>query len=76
MKRFFLHVLTDTKYIEDVDGCLFRNLDAAILEAVASVREVAASLTNAGVNPRDLRIDISDEAQQALITVSLADVLH
>ncbi len=72
--RFFLHVRGAAGLVEDPDGSLVPDLDAARAEADAAAREIAAEHLRAGKPPTALRFEIRDGAGRLLATVPFPEV--
>ena len=74
MPRFYLH-LQDGVRLCDEDGMLFDGLDGAREEAVRAARDMMSDQVRCGrLSLRD-RIEITDEAGEAVLTVSFREAV-
>ena len=69
MPRFFFHVRDGDSLTEDPDGSELPDLAAALAEALAAARELAAERIKAGKGPDGRRFEIGDAAGRTLATV-------
>jgi hypothetical protein len=75
MPWYFLHIRCNGELIEDDEGAEFRDIDAARMEAVRSVRSLVCGDVRDGILHLDLSIEIRDEGGAELQTVSFDDAI-
>ncbi|MCJ2080538.1 DUF6894 family protein [Methylobacterium sp. J-090] len=75
MPRFFLHIRDGDFLIEDEEGGIFPNVEAACREAVLAAREILASKLHGGEEVNGQIFEITDENNVVRATFPLRDVL-
>ena len=76
MPTCFFHVRDGGLLLEDKDGTDLPDLDAAVAEARASAREIAADSLRSDEVIDGRTIEITDDTQAVLATVLIRDVLE
>ena len=76
MPQFFLHIHDDDEFIEDPEGRVYPDLNAAREEAKEAAREILADKVRRGVEIDGQRIDITDEKGSTVATVKFRDQLR
>lgn len=76
MPIYFFHVRDGDALLEDKDGSELANLDAALIEARESAREIAADSLRSKERIDGRKIEIADTLGQILGTVSIQDVVN
>ena len=66
MPRFFFHIRDGDEFIEDPDGSVLRDLEAARAEAIAGARAVLAAKVLAGQVIDGQKFEITDESGNVL----------
>ncbi|MDP4026756.1 hypothetical protein Q8W71_29555 [Methylobacterium sp. NEAU 140] len=69
MPRFHFHLLTPDGLERDEDGLAFADLDAAYLQAYATIPALARELLKVGRDPLGCAFVIVDEAERRLLEV-------
>ncbi|GLS47061.1 hypothetical protein GCM10007884_50630 [Methylobacterium brachythecii] len=75
MPIYFLHLRRGNELIEDFDGSLLPDLDAAKAEAFAAAREMLAERVKAGKLLNGETFEITDDTGTVLATLPLRDAL-
>lgn len=75
MPRFFLNIRDGESYIEDEEGSVLPDVEAACREAVLSAREILAAKLRAGGTVNGQVFEITDENRIVRATFPLRDVL-
>jgi hypothetical protein len=74
--RYFIHILTDSERIVDLEGAEFSSLDAARLEATQSARDLMAGELLAGRTvPLGWRVQIADKHETIFMTIPFATLV-
>lgn len=76
MPRYFLHIRSSQGDIEDSEGLLLADLEAARREAVAGARSILCEEVMIGQLHLDERIDIENERRELLLSVHFRDVVQ
>lgn len=76
MPRFFLHIRDGDSLIEDPDGSVFPDIEAARAEALASARDILAGHLKAGRILNGQCIEIVDELGILHDTVQMKDAIR
>jgi ribosomal protein S1 len=76
MPRFFLNIRDGETYIEDEEGSVLPDVEAACREAVLAAREILASKLRAGDTVDGQVFEITDENRVVRATFQLRDVLN
>lgn len=76
MPRFFLHIRDGDDLIEDPDGSVLPDVEAARAEALASARDILAGLLKAGRILNGQCIEIVDEFGILRATVLMRDAIR
>lgn len=69
MPTFYMHIYADGELIEDIEGQSHPNVEDAIAEAKASVREMLAEKVRLGEEVDGQRIEIVDEQGRSVGTI-------
>ena len=75
MPNYFFHIYDATGTLQDDEGMVLPNLDAARTEAIQSAREILAETIRAGGVVDGRRFEVADESGDILFVVPFADVL-
>jgi hypothetical protein len=75
MSCFHLHIRCDGEFFEDEEGIERANVEAAIIEAVRSVRSLVAGDVQRGELHLDQSIEISDDQGRHLTTINFAEAI-
>ena len=75
MPRYHLHILCDGEVIKDDEGGEFVDEDAAVKEAVRSIRSLVCGDVVGGALDLDLSIEIRDERDARLQEVVFEDAI-
>jgi len=75
MPRFFLNIRDGSDFIEDLEGSLLPNVEAACREALAAARDILAAKLRAGEVVNGQMFEITDEAGIVRAKVALKDAL-
>ena len=76
MPRYFLHIRSSHGDIEDSEGLVLADLEAAQREAVAAARAILCEEVMIGHLHLDERIDIENERGELLLSVHFRDVIQ
>jgi hypothetical protein len=76
MPRYFLHIRNNQGDIEDSEGLVLADLEAARREAVAGARSILCEEVMIGQLHLDERIDIENERRELLLSVHFRDVVQ
>lgn len=76
MPRYFLHTRSSHGDIEDSEGLVLADLEAARREAVAGARSILCEEVMVGQLQLDERIDIENERREVLLSVEFRDVVQ
>jgi hypothetical protein len=76
MPLFFFHLRTPDSLDADEDGLVMRDLEAAYLEACASIPSMAIDLIREGLSPIPYAFVITDAAGEFLMEVPFSEKLH
>ncbi len=76
MPRYFLHIRGSHGDIEDTEGLVLADLEAARREAVAGARAMLCEEMMDGHLRLDERIDIENERRELLLSVHFRDVVR
>lgn len=76
MKRFFLHIRDGATLLEDPEGTLLPNVEAACEEAIQSAREILASKVLAGEVVDGQTFEITDETGAMCATLAFKDAMR
>lgn len=76
MPTYFFHVRDGALLLEDKDGTELADLDAAISEARASAREIAADSLRSDEVIDGRTIEVADVTHAVLATVLIRDVIE
>lgn len=75
MPRFFFHIRDGDELIEDPDGSVLRDLEAARAEAIAGARAVLAAKVLAGQVIDGQKFEITDESGNVLELIPFRSAL-
>ena len=76
MPRYFLHLRDGERSVEDAEGSVFPDLEAAVAEAEAGARDILAAMLKGGEPLDGQRIEIADAAGTVLATVRFKEVFR
>lgn len=76
MPRFFMNVRAGGKLLEDVEGSVLIDMDAARQEALTAVREMVADMIRAGKAIDGQCVEIIDQDGALRETVRFRDVIR
>lgn len=76
MKRFFLHIRDGTTLIEDLEGSVLPNVEAAREEAMQAAREIIASKILSGEVVDGQTFEITDETGAMCATLPFKDAMR
>lgn len=76
MLWLYLHIRTPAGRVEDPEGGAFADLDAAWVEAIKAIREIAANNIKGGEPVLGLQVELRDPAGNCLAVVPVASVLR
>lgn len=75
MARYYFHVQCDDGLIEDPEGSLLDDEQAAFKEAAEAARMILGDAVKSGREPAGCTVVIADEQGRTIGIVALADVL-
>lgn len=76
MPRYFLHIRSGQGDIEDSEGLVLADLEAARREAVVGARSIICEDVMNGHLHLDERIDVENERRELLLSVHFRDVVR
>jgi len=76
MPRYFLHIRSGQGDIEDSEGLVLADLEAARREAVVGARSIICEDVMNGHLHLDERIDVENERRELLLSVHFRDVVQ
>ena len=76
MPRYFLNIRDGTDFIEDVEGTLLPNVEAACREALAAARDILAAKVRAGEVVNGQLFEITDETGTVRAELPMRDALR
>ena len=76
MPRYFLNIRDGTDFIEDVEGTLLPNVEAACREALAAARDILAAKVRAGEVVNGQLFEITDETGIVRAKLPMRDALR
>ena len=76
MPKFYMHIHADGELIEDTEGQSHPTVEAALIEAKASAREMLAEKVRFGEEVDGQRIEIVDETGEWIATVPFREQIR
>ena len=76
MPRFFLNIRDGADFVEDPDGSLLPNIEAACREALGAARDILAERIRAGELIGGYLFEITDEAGIVRAVLPMRDALR
>ena len=76
MPRFFLNIRDGADFVEDPDGSVLPNIEAACREALAAARDILADKIRAGEVIGEQLFEITDESGIVRALLPMRDALR